>query len=242
MDNIRIYSNSLVTDGTWAPEEGKRRRCWHCLRSFDHMPVPVPTNYDEQKRKYYVTGVFCSFPCAKAYMINRVGYCSPITMMWLTQMAKHYFGYQGLVIHPAPTQEWILSGAISDEELDKICQSGKPCETLRNTLIPACVLESSSLMMVQNKPSVTLQDLISTRNNESEVQQTQEPSKETESTSTSMYGNFLLNATKESGNTPVESTAVAPEPTKKKARKKQKRVEPSTSGKRVSSLASFIRK
>ena len=238
MSNLLIYSNKLISDGSWKPNEGESYRCWHCLREFTHAPVPVPTYYDENKRRYNVTGTFHCFPCAKAYMCSRIGYCTPISMMWLTQMAKECFGYRKMRIEAAPDQEWLLSNMITEEDFDKICGSNEPCETLRNTLIPACILESSSLVMVHGKPSVTLQDVLSTRNNESEVRESHNHNvvnEESTVSQSSMYGKFLSQVSTENKVTELPQQNV-----RKQA--KRAREEKTTTRKSGGSLASFIRK
>ena len=240
---MRVYSNSFVSDGTWVAEE-TRYQCWHCCRWFEGIPVPVPTNYIEAKRKYHVTGTFCTFSCAKSYMVSNVGYCTPLTMSWLTQMAKEYFGYRGLTIECAPDREWIMgpNPKITFEEFDAIVGSREPCETLRKSLIPACVLESSSLLMVHGKPSVTMRDVLATRNNETEVEEAEAMDKD-QSDSQSMYGKFL---SQKGSSIPSSAATAAPATLKKKARKKQRReTEESTAVPKKSgrgSLANFIKK
>jgi hypothetical protein len=45
--------------------------CWLCTHPFDTVPIPVPQIYDERRQVFYVFGSFCSFACAKRYVIDR---------------------------------------------------------------------------------------------------------------------------------------------------------------------------
>ena len=44
--------------------------CWWCCHKFKSTPVPYPKYYDELKNTYKCTGIFCSFSCAKAYILH----------------------------------------------------------------------------------------------------------------------------------------------------------------------------
>jgi hypothetical protein len=45
--------------------------CWNCAHSFETVPLPLPLKYDPKTRVFYVTGVFCTWGCAKKYNIDR---------------------------------------------------------------------------------------------------------------------------------------------------------------------------
>lgn len=42
--------------------------CWHCCHEFDGIPIPIPEMYDMKTDTYSVSGIFCSFQCAKGYL------------------------------------------------------------------------------------------------------------------------------------------------------------------------------
>ncbi len=44
--------------------------CWWCCHKFKGAPVPYPKYYDELKNTYKCTGIFCSFSCAKSYILQ----------------------------------------------------------------------------------------------------------------------------------------------------------------------------
>lgn len=41
--------------------------CWWCCHPFSSVPVGLPIKYDNNKQKFHVKGVFCSFSCMLAY-------------------------------------------------------------------------------------------------------------------------------------------------------------------------------
>lgn len=41
--------------------------CWYCTYGFDSSPIALPVRYDDKRRVFYVTGVFCTWGCAKRY-------------------------------------------------------------------------------------------------------------------------------------------------------------------------------
>lgn len=43
--------------------------CHWCCHAFSGIPVPLPTAHDDKTDVFKVTGVFCSWSCAKAYNI-----------------------------------------------------------------------------------------------------------------------------------------------------------------------------
>ena len=45
--------------------------CWWCTHTIDSLPVGAPTHYNHRMDTFKVHGAFCSFECAKAYLIDR---------------------------------------------------------------------------------------------------------------------------------------------------------------------------
>ena len=41
--------------------------CWHCVHTFDWVPLSMPTKYNKNKKLFSVSGIFCSWPCMKAF-------------------------------------------------------------------------------------------------------------------------------------------------------------------------------
>jgi len=48
--------------------------CWWCCHQFNGSPCTLPTKYDQFKKKYNFTGIFCSWNCAKAYNLDKNDY------------------------------------------------------------------------------------------------------------------------------------------------------------------------
>ncbi len=44
--------------------------CWWDSHPFDTTPIPLPIKYDNKKKRFHVTGCFCSFSCMLAYNIS----------------------------------------------------------------------------------------------------------------------------------------------------------------------------
>ena len=47
--------------------------CWWCCHPFEGEALNVPYKYDELKKKFYTTGIFCSWACMKAYAVDAYG-------------------------------------------------------------------------------------------------------------------------------------------------------------------------
>lgn len=45
--------------------------CWWCCHSFQTFPCFIPTRYDEIRKRYKVTGNFCSWNCAQSYYVQQ---------------------------------------------------------------------------------------------------------------------------------------------------------------------------
>lgn len=45
--------------------------CWWCCHSFEGEPYHLPYKYDEMRKKFYTTGIFCSWSCTKAYAVDK---------------------------------------------------------------------------------------------------------------------------------------------------------------------------
>jgi len=45
-------------------------QCWWCCHSFDTPPCFVPTKYDDLRDRFKITGNFCSWNCAKSYILD----------------------------------------------------------------------------------------------------------------------------------------------------------------------------
>ena len=47
--------------------------CWWCCHSFACEAFHMPYKYDDIRKKFYTTGIFCSWACTKAYAMDKYG-------------------------------------------------------------------------------------------------------------------------------------------------------------------------
>lgn len=155
LEFITPYSNENIdNDGKWRMEE-RTFTCYHCLFQWTGVPVPALANYDFKKQIFYAVGQFCSWPCAKTWMNERVSNQRHLSR--LTLLAKKYFNYKKSTIPLVPTQIFFQQGLISKEKLKKYLHEGKSCNTLVPTLLPA------SLASVYGDNGTATQQILSTR-------------------------------------------------------------------------------
>jgi hypothetical protein len=76
--------------------------CWLCVHPFEGVPVPIPVNVNNVIESFTPFGVFCSFECAKRYILEHPSSSSQNDMKNLSVMAKNLFHYPTMEIHPAP--------------------------------------------------------------------------------------------------------------------------------------------
>jgi len=97
---------------TWPPPEWKQGKCLYCAHAFDRPgttgsriavpPVPLPCFFDKRTGLWRVTGIFCSWNCAKAELLHTQGYGCGDGSLLIEQLARKVFKYSGPTITPAP--------------------------------------------------------------------------------------------------------------------------------------------
>ena len=115
ISQTRLFRHPFYSyDGpiTWPPERWKEGRCNYCAHPFDRPgkdgervfvpPVPLPCFHDKQSNEWRVSGMFCTWNCAKAELLSVQGYASGGGALLLDQLARTIFGYTGGEILPAP--------------------------------------------------------------------------------------------------------------------------------------------
>lgn len=66
-------------------------RCWNCLHRFNGIPVGMPVAHSRARDEYTVTGVFCSWECAKFYSTcHGMGGGAPAAMTMLYMFKKRF--------------------------------------------------------------------------------------------------------------------------------------------------------
>jgi hypothetical protein len=84
--------------------------CWWCAHTFDGPPKPLPCAYDELRNRFKVTGVFCSWSCAKAYALNDNSLCSKFCISHLNQLVQQIHGTFINFPHAPPRQALKMFG------------------------------------------------------------------------------------------------------------------------------------
>ena len=120
--------------------------CWWCRTTFDHHPIGCPIQYHKDPVEgtedyknivgkfrelnlptdkgldYFATeGIFCSFPCAKAYILDKISkYPRWTQMLGLLELLYFKFFKKTVDIPPAPTWKIIKPwGHLTKEEYRK---------------------------------------------------------------------------------------------------------------------------
>jgi hypothetical protein len=89
--------------------------CWWCCHKFDTVVRYAPTDYDEIKDRFIVTGMFCTWNCVKAYLSHENIYRTGQSI-FATFIRKMYG--KDVSINAAPPRQTLKSfgGTLSIEE------------------------------------------------------------------------------------------------------------------------------
>lgn len=121
--------------------------CWYCCHAFDTLPIPGVERYDERRDRFTVFGVFCSWSCAKSYLVNSTRDFSLKTEM-LAFLKKRVTGAIGSGIKTAPERSLLrmFGGTMEIDEFRSHCDSASHCKTRFPPMIcamPQTVIETS---------------------------------------------------------------------------------------------------
>ena len=94
--------------------------CWNCTFEFDAIPIAVPKSLRHRKHFDKCYGVFCSFNCAKRYVITQNNFDMWSQLQLLSLLHKRVLGCTVKVI-PAPPRQALLrfGGYLSIDEYRK---------------------------------------------------------------------------------------------------------------------------
>jgi len=94
--------------------------CWWCCHPWEGPEVHAPFKYDQLTKRFTTKGKFCSFECAKAWIIDRAGSRYGEMLMFMALYRKHVFG-KSVQCFQAPKRETlkIFGGPLSIEEFRK---------------------------------------------------------------------------------------------------------------------------
>lgn len=107
---IYAYDEEL----TWPPPAWQEGRCYYCAHGFDRPmeggrklvpPVPLPVMHDALTHEWRVSGLYCSWSCAKAELLGLQGFACGGGALLLDRLARTVFGYTGADIVPAPPRQ-----------------------------------------------------------------------------------------------------------------------------------------
>lgn len=76
--------------------------CWHCCHQFNGEPISAPKEYDPKEQNYVVFGCFCSFPCAKAHLLETDTFDTGLQITMLEKMARDMYGCPGGIAAAPP--------------------------------------------------------------------------------------------------------------------------------------------
>lgn len=113
---IYQYSEELK----WPPTNWNNYCCWHCCQTLTHMPVPIAEDQDSSTGRFVVFGLFCSFACAKGYLLETQPWSAGDKLLLLEEMAFTAFGITKCS-YPAPPRHRLqmFGGDLSIEEFKK---------------------------------------------------------------------------------------------------------------------------
>lgn len=66
--------------------------CWWCCHPFEGPELHMPFKYDDLRKQFKTLGTFCSWPCMKAYNIDKAGPRYGEYQQFITLMRKHVYG------------------------------------------------------------------------------------------------------------------------------------------------------
>ncbi len=75
--------------------------CWHCAHKFKNPPIGIPTER-QGGGTYLMRGNFCSFSCAKGFVIREGAYNSHVHLALIERMAREVYQCTDAIV-PAPS-------------------------------------------------------------------------------------------------------------------------------------------
>lgn len=108
--------------------------CWYCTHNFKCMPVSIPVEYTDEW--WHVKGVFCSFSCAKSYIIrNSKGDYKDL--MLLNSFANLCFNqHKEITMSPPFHVLKKFGGSMTIEEFRKKGSNGEVVESMEGHFKP----------------------------------------------------------------------------------------------------------
>lgn len=130
--------------------------CWWCCHPFSTVPIPAVKGYDDRRDSFALQGVFCSWSCAKAYLMDSGSRDWSRNTMYLCQLRRRVEG-KLMPITPAPNRFFLkmFGGTMSIEEFRACGDSSTVVQILES---PLCIIKNElsvrdSTRVVQKTPS-----------------------------------------------------------------------------------------
>lgn len=143
--------------------------CWWCCHSFETTPIPGTVGFDSRKDQFLCRGVFCSWSCAKSFLME-TGRNWSMNCMYLAQLRRRVEG-KLIPITPAPNRFLLemFGGTFSIERFRQQGNSGCIVKVLPPLLIEShhvtkVVVDTSDKRMPSESVSATLSSKITSTN------------------------------------------------------------------------------
>ena len=96
--------------------------CWWCCHPFEGTPRFLPTKYDQRRDRFKVTGNFCSWSCAKRFIIEDTQkFLLPKTIQMFSLLVRKINGYFYNIKAAPPRQMLkVFGGPLTIEEFRNI--------------------------------------------------------------------------------------------------------------------------
>lgn len=106
--NIISAQSRFTTETYHEPNKDPKLLCYWCCHGFQNTPRGLPVKCDEQRNKFILRGVFCSWACALTYSKEIVGgYKSTDREYWIRQLSRKMDPSNIEYTKPAPSREFL---------------------------------------------------------------------------------------------------------------------------------------
>jgi hypothetical protein len=91
--------------------------CWNCCHPFESIPVSIPHIYDSKRNLFFCYGNFCSFSCAKRYVLESSSNSQSCTLLALlrSKIIGNLGTHLGIKAAPPRTSLKVFGGNLSIE-------------------------------------------------------------------------------------------------------------------------------
>lgn len=178
-NKINVLSYSNQTQGKKVRNKTNWARktdivCWHCTYNFNTTPCSIP--YEKKNKEYTVYGCFCSFNCAKAYLLSFDGNNKWEKLQYLNQLYYEIYG-EYCDIKPSHPKEVLIKygGTITIDDYRKY-NDEISCEILIPPLIS--IQPEIDIKIIKNSFDNKISDIDFTRSRSKSPLRVKKPVKE----------------------------------------------------------------